>query len=136
MSNGVNIKVERTGFPVMIGEVELWFDSSVENIEKFTRIEKLALKELKKVQKKFKAMELPQKVEDLDKLKDEDTQNVLELTKDFIAIQYELIFGKGSFDKVYKKYPDMFALEKAIKEASNYIAKEIEKAGDQLKSKA
>jgi len=136
MSNGVNIKVERTGFPVMIGEVELWFDSSLENIEKFTKIEKLALKELKKVQKKFKAMELPQKVEDLDKLKEEDTQNVLELTKDFIAIQYELIFGKGSFDKVYKKYPDMFALEKAIKEASNYIAKEIEKAGDQLKSKA
>lgn len=37
----VQIDIQRTGFPVKIGTVELWFDSSVENLRNFFDIEEV-----------------------------------------------------------------------------------------------
>ena len=31
----IQIEIKRTGFPVKLGEVELWFDTSLENLTRF-----------------------------------------------------------------------------------------------------
>lgn len=31
----IQIEVKRSGFPVKLGEVELWFDTSIENLTRF-----------------------------------------------------------------------------------------------------
>src|SRR5690625_74603 len=39
---------------------------------------------------------------------------VIDLHKEFIAAQYDILFGDGTFKKIYKEYPDVFALDKAL----------------------
>ena len=47
----VKIELKRTGFPVEIGNVELWFDSSMENLRRFVNIDEIAKERLTEVSK-------------------------------------------------------------------------------------
>jgi len=38
----IQINVNRTGFPVKVGSLELWFDSSIENLRNFFNIDEIA----------------------------------------------------------------------------------------------
>ena len=118
MSQDVQIDIQRTGFPVKIGTVELWFDSSIENLRRFFNIEEIAQEKLKEAQEKAKHIHFPDEFEnyDLEDYTEEDIKNIdaaLDVNKEFIAAQYDIIFGEGTFKKLYKVYPDFLALEKA-----------------------
>src|SRR5690625_1075135 len=39
---------------------------------------------------------------------------VIDLHKEFIAAQYDILFGDGTCKKIYEEYPDVFALDKAL----------------------
>lgn len=125
MTNTLKVDIQQTGFPVRIGSVELFFDSSLENLVRFINIEKLVQEKLKEAREKAQHIHLPDdaNIEDLDS-KTIDT--ALDLNKEYIAAQYDIIFGDGTFKKVYEAHPDILALEKAIDIVGVSIAKEIE----------
>lgn len=124
----LNFDVQRTGFPVRIGKIELFFDSSIENLRRFFDIEELAQEKLKEAQEKAKHIHFPDKI-DAETVKNMDTKTVdaaLDLNREFIAIQYDIIFGNGVFKKIYKEYPDILALEKMLDPIGKAITKRIE----------
>ena len=146
----IKIGIKRTGFPVKIGEIELWFDSSIENLKKFFNIDKLAEERLEKTKELAKNIKLPDEInEETVKAMDEKTiDDAFNVNKEFIAIQYDLIFGDGTFAKVYKEYPDIMALEEVLEQVGQAVAQKVEdvekerqeksvvKMSDHLKKKA
>lgn len=146
----IKIGIKRTGFPVKIGEIELWFDSSIENLKKFFNIDKLAEERLEKTKEMAKGIVLPDEInEETVKAMDEQTiDDAFSVNKEFIAIQYDLIFGEGTFEKIYGKYPDIMALEDVLEQVGQAVAQKVEdmekerqeksvvKVSDHLKKKA
>jgi hypothetical protein len=146
----IKIGIKRTGFPVKIGEIELWFDSSIENLKKFFNIDKLAAERLEQTKKMAESIVLPDEInEETVKAMDEQTiDDAFNVNKEFIAIQYDLIFGDGTFEKVYEKYPDIMALEGVLEQVGQAVAQKVEdmekerreksvvKVSDHLKKKA
>ncbi|GAK09627.1 hypothetical protein [Geomicrobium sp. JCM 19038] len=120
---GIEIEVKRTGFPVKIGEIELWFDSSLENLRRFLNVKEIAQDKLKEAQEKAKHIHFP---DDLETVDEEAVDQALDVNKEFIAAQYDIIFGDGHFKEIYKKYPDMMALEDSLEAVGVAIAERIE----------
>lgn len=124
----VKIDIQRTGFPVKLGTLELWFDSSLENLRRFFNVDEIAQKKLKEAQEKAKHIHFPDHV-DSENIDDIDVKTVdaaFDVNKEFIAAQYDIIFGDGTFKKIYKKYPDIIALEQALDPIGVAIAQRIE----------
>nr|WP_289038283.1 hypothetical protein [uncultured Allobacillus sp.] len=124
----IKVDIKRTGFPVKIGSLELWFDSSIENLRRFFNVDKIAREKLKEAEEKAKHIHFPDEVtaESVQKMADKDIDAALDLNKEFIAAQYDIIFGDGTFKKIYKEYPDVLALEKALDPIGIAIAERIE----------
>lgn len=124
----VKIDIVKTGFPVKIGSIELWFDSSLENLRRFFDVEELAQAKLKEARDKAKHVHFPDDVT-AGNAKEVDIETVdaaFDVNKEFIAAQYDIIFGDGTFKKIYKKYPDIIALEAALDPVGAAIAQRIE----------
>lgn len=124
----IKIDIQRTGFPVKIGEIELWFDASIENLRRFFNVDEIAQKKLKEAQEKAKHVHFPEEVNE-DNIFNIETEKIdvaFDLNKEFIAAQYDIIFGDGTFKKIYKKYPDVIALENALDPLGEAIAERIE----------
>ncbi|MCM3618752.1 hypothetical protein M3936_14265 [Sutcliffiella horikoshii] len=117
--------IQRTGFPVKIGAIELWFDSSLENLRRFFDVEQIAQEKLKEAQEKAKHIHFPDDI-DVENMDVELVDAAFDVNKEFIAAQYDVIFGEGTFKKIYKQYPDIIALEKAFDPIGIAIAKRIE----------
>lgn len=131
----IQIDIKRTGFPVKIGSLELWFDSSLENLRRFFNIEEIAQKKLKKAQEKAQHIHFPKEV-DVDDLEIETVDAAFDVKKEFIAAQYDIIFGDGTFKKIYKVYPDVLALEETLDVVGAAIAKRIEELEEERSEKA
>lgn len=124
----IQIDIERTGFPVKIGTIELWFDSSLENLRRFINVDELAQRKLREAQEKAQHIHFPAEidVETVQNLDEKTIDAAFDLNKEFIAAQYDIIFGDGTFKKLYKVYPDIIALEKALDIVGVAIAQKIE----------
>lgn len=121
----INIDIKRTGFPVKIGALELWFDASLENLRRFFDVEDIAKEKLKEAQEKAKHIHFPEVVENIEDVEVETVDAAMDVNKEFIAAQYDVIFGDGTFKKIYKEYPDVIALEQALEPIGNAIAEKI-----------
>ncbi|AMQ06729.1 hypothetical protein [Sporosarcina psychrophila] len=134
MTETVNIDIQRSGFPIKLGTVELWFDTSLENLRKFFGVEELAQEKLKEAQEKAQALHFPDVVtaENLDV----DTVNAaFDVNKAFIGAQYDIIFGDGTFKKLYKAYPDIMALEQTLEIVGVAIGNKLELMESERSSK-
>ncbi|GEN87253.1 hypothetical protein [Oceanobacillus sojae] len=133
----VQIDIQRTGFPVKIGEIELWFDSSYENLVNFSKVADKAQKEAEKNIEEIKNIDIPDDY--LEAAKDlpgmhEQGLKIVEFKKKQTAIEYDFMFGKGTFTKLYKKYPDYVALQNGLKALRIAIIEKIaEQAEEQDK---
>lgn len=134
MTEIINIPIKRTGFPVKIGEVELWFDSSIENVRNFLNIEEIAEEKLETVRKKSEHIHFPVEINDetIKDVKVEDIDTAFDANKEFIAIQYDLIFGDGTFKKLYKAIPDIIALDEVLEVVGNSIAERLEEQNKEI----
>src|SRR5690625_29997 len=132
----IQIDVNRTGFPVKIGTIELWFDSSIENLKNFFNIEQITQDRLKKARKKAEHVHFPDDINEDNVLEiEENTINAaFDVHKEFIAIQYDILFGDGAFKKIYEEYPDIIALEGLLKPLGEAIAEKIEEQEKERKS--
>ncbi|MEW8974110.1 MAG: hypothetical protein AB2375_07935 [Tissierellaceae bacterium] len=126
MSQEIKIDIQRTGFPVKIGDLELWFDSSLENLRTFFNIEEVAQEKLKEAQAKAKHIHFPDDIEEVEDIDVKTVDAAFDVTKEWIATQYDIIFGDGAFKKIYKQYPDIIALENALDPIGIAIANRIE----------
>lgn len=129
----IKIDVERTGFPVVIGEVEIWFDSSMESLKNFANAEEIAKEKLKKMTEEAEHVHFPSEVttENVGNIEAKTISQVFDLNKEFIAIQYDVIFGDGTFKKLYEIYPDMYALETLLDPIGNAIADKLQEEVEQ-----
>lgn len=118
----IKFDIKRTGFPVKIGDLELWFDSSLENLRRFFDIEKIAENKLKGISEKAKHIHFPDNSEDLEA---EKVDAAFDLQKEYIAIQYDILFGDGKFKEIYEMYPDILALEDILDPIGESISKRI-----------
>lgn len=136
MNKALDINVKLTGFPVGFtnpetGErLELWFDSSIESLKKFLDLDKLALEKFEKV--KQQAANLQDKLpkdrevfEEVD-LSVESLDAAIDFNKGIIAVKYDLLFGDGSFEKLYEHIPDFEALEEIYPAVDNAISQRIQ----------
>jgi len=119
----LRFEVKRTGFPVKIGDIELFFDCSMENLRRFFDAEEIAHKKLEEVQEKAKHIHFPD--DEIDKTSKNTADEALDLHKEWIAIQYDIIFGEGTFKKIYKKYPDIASLEALLDPIGEGVADNI-----------
>src|SRR5690625_277165 len=118
MTQDIKIDIKRSGFPVKIGAVELWFDSSMENLKNFFNIEEIAHDRLNAAIEKAEHIHFPDSIdksEDLAVAK-KNSGAVIDLHKEFIEAQYDMLFWDGLFKKIYKEFQEVFAL---------YIAREL-----------
>lgn len=122
----IKIDIQRTGFPVKVGSVELWFDSSLENLMNFSNLDEIAQQKLKEAREKAQHIHFPSKINDISDVEAETIDAAFDLNKEFIAAQYDIIFGDGTFKKIYKKYPDILALEQALEVMGFAISERIE----------
>lgn len=124
----IQIDIQRTGFPVKVGEVELWFDSSYENLVNFFKLAEKVQEESEKNIEEMKNIELPDNY--LDAYNDlsgvhKKGLELLEHKKKQTAIEYDLMFGKGTFKKLYQKYPDYVALQNALRSINEAIQEKV-----------
>lgn len=129
MSNVIQLDIEKTGFPVRIGEVELWFSTSPESLRRYIGAEKTLHEEMKRLNIETMNIELPDtsKVTGPDDVDIEVIDEAFEYTKKSLEIQYDILFGEGTFKKIYAVYEDVEALENLLEPLSKLIADEIEK---------
>ena len=125
MTEELKIDIQRTGFPVKVGTIELWFDSSLENLRRFFNVDEIAQRKLKEAQEKAKHIHFPDEIE-LENLDIKTVDAAFDVNKEFIAAQYDIIFGDDTFKKIYKTYPDIIALEQALNPIGVAIADRIE----------
>lgn len=131
----IKIDIQRTGFPVSIGSLELWFDSSLENLRRFFNIDEIAQQKLKEAQEKAKHIHFPNEIEDIEDVDVKTVDAAFDVNKEFIAAQYDILFGDNTFKKIYKQYPDIMALEQALTPIGNAIAERIEGQEQERSSK-
>lgn len=133
----VKVEIKRTGFPVEIGDIELWFDSSVENLKNFANLEKVSREKLDKVSEKAQHVHFPKEINDetINEVTEETIEEAFSLTKEFIAIQYDVVFGDGTFKKIYEKYPDIYALEDTLDIVGLAITERLEEEFDKRVSR-
>ena len=127
MTEVINIPIQRTGFPVKIGSTELWFDSSFENMKRFFNIDDLAKERLEEIREKAEHVHFPDEINEdtIETVKAEDMDTAFDVNKEFIAIQYDLMFGDGTFKQLYADIPDIIALEKVLDVVGKSVADKI-----------
>lgn len=126
-SNEINIDIELTGFPVKIGAMDIWFDSSMENLRTFFNVDEIAMARLEEAKKTSKGLHFPKVIteENVKDIDEKSLDSAIDINKEYIAIQYDVIFGEGTFKDIYKKYPDILALEKILDPLTYAIAGKI-----------
>lgn len=118
----VDIQIKRSGFPVIIGGHEFWYDLSVEKVKEYTEIEQRVNERLQEIQKEI----VNKAILNGDKVNVDNFDGALELSKETCKLNFDLTFGEGTFDTLYKDFPDVQALFNAWFEVQAYIEVKLE----------
>lgn len=118
----VDIQVNRSGFPVVIGGHEFWFDLRAEKVKEYAEIEERVNKRLNEIQKEI----VEKAVLDGDKVNVDNFDGALDLTIETCKLNYDLTLGEGTFDTLYKDFPDVNALYNAWLEVQAFIEVKLE----------
>lgn len=107
-----NIDIELSGFPVSIGGMKFLFQTSETHIDEFLKLSEdpdaYAAKIIAISERHGDVLdkeELPTQEEFAESVADQ---------KEALTVIYDLILGKGSFDRLYEQYPDVVALSKIM----------------------
>ncbi|HEM5043329.1 hypothetical protein Q7W18_05095 [Streptococcus suis] len=119
MANGISVDVVRSGFPVSIGPVELWFDTSDEFLVTFFDLEQEAKKRLAEFEKSIVEANLDNSLEE--GITKDTLLGAIDLEKKLLEIQYDLLFGDGTFKKLYAEFPDHQALDLTLEKVATLI---------------
>lgn len=107
----LDIEVKRSGFPVTIGKLEFWLDTSVDNVKRLMDYDINVASKINEIEKEImeKFNNNDEELTDYEKIK-----RGIELGKQCLEIQYDLLLGEGTFAKIYEEYPDLTALTNTL----------------------
>ena len=123
----IDIKLQKSGFPVIIGGHEFWFDTRPEKIEDYANVEKTVSKRIKEIEEELINDSNENGAKDgLERIK-----GAIDLVKERIKLNYDTIFGDGTFDTLYNDFPDIQALANAWNEVEANISVKLEQIAEQ-----
>lgn len=133
----ININIERSGFPVKIGEFEFWFDTSNEAMQHFINIDQIANDRYNAYLAEISERSAKGEFDDAKKgeITEEVIGQAIELERKQVEIKYDALFGDGTFAKLYEKYPDYLALDDALDQADILIGEELKKIKEERANK-
>lgn len=105
----LDIEVKKSGFPVTIGKFEFWLDTSVDNVKRLMDYDINVASKINEIEK-----EIMEKFGDKEITQYETLERGIELGKQCLEIQYDLLLGEGTFAKLYEEYPDLNALTNSL----------------------
>ena len=105
----IDIQLKKSGFPINVGGHELWFDLRAEKVKEYAELEQEVNKRLQEIHKEI----MEKSIVNGDKVDFDNFDGAIELTKESTKLNYDLIFGEGTFDKLYNDFPDIQALTEA-----------------------
>lgn len=125
----INVNIERSGFPIKIGDFEFWFDTSTEALVKFAGVTQTIADRFNEYQKELVERSNAGEFDDVKEgvIDAKVIQQAIEMEKKLLEIKYDAFFGDGTFAKLYEKYPDYLALENALEQVDELVVKELEK---------
>lgn len=129
----ISIDIKRSYLPVKIGEIELQFDTSLENISRLATLQEEITDRFNKYQ-----LELLERSNngEFDDVKDgvinkQVLDEAFEIQKKMTEIKYDVLFGDGTFAKLYDRYPDIEALDSAFDEVDTLLGAELDRMGQE-----
>lgn len=125
----INLEVKRSGFPIKIGLHEFWFDTRIEHLTTLANATQVANDKLNKVKENI----IKSKLEDLDIEKEmengvvpDEILGAVDLFKEQTKIEFDVLLGDGTFDKLYADYPDVQALRLTLDTLNEQIVLKLE----------
>lgn len=112
----IKIQTKQTGIPVEFGELNFVFDTSDESIKHFN-------KEIEVIQKKL------EKIDTSKEDTEEDVDRMFDEAKDYLGEGFNLMLGKGAFDKIYEQTPSVLNLIEPFVELAEGIKEELSALG-------
>ena len=110
------IELKRNYIPINIGEIELQFDTSLENISRLASLQG-------EITERFNKYQL--------ELIERSNNGEFDMQKKMTEIKYDVLFGDGTFAKLYERYPDLDALDHAFDEADTLLGAELDRLGQE-----
>lgn len=126
-NKALEIKLEREGFPIVIGEVEFFFGTSIEDLQRFFSVQEELERSLAKIG------------ENQNEISEESTAADVQQSIDFVTekvrLQYDALLGEGSFEKIYSVFPYVDVLAEQYDVIAFSIADRIEKETEKRKDR-
>ena len=127
----ISIELKRNYIPINIGEIELQFDTSLENISRLSTLQQDIADRFNKYQLELLDRSNNGEFDDLKEgvINKKVIDEAFEIQKKMTEIKYDVLFGDGTFAKLYERYPDVEALDSAFDDVDTLLGAELEKMG-------
>lgn len=117
--NTLNFKIEKDYIPVVINGLEFQFETNEENLAKFIGMKEHIESEMDELKKG-----MPD-IDDEDDISKEDVEQVLNIAKESLKIQYDVMLGTGSFERLYEIVPSIEKLSDLLAEIGESLSAEL-----------
>ena len=129
----ISIELKRNYIPINIGEIELQFDTSLENISRLSTLQQDIADRFNKYQLELLDRSNNGEFDDLKEgvINKQVLDEAFEIQKKMTEIKYDVLFGDGTFAKLYDRYPDIEALDSAFDEVDTLLGAELDRMGQE-----
>lgn len=129
----ISIELKRNYIPINIGEIELQFDTSLENISRLSTLQQDIADRFNKYQLELLDRSNNGEFDDLKEgvINKKVIDEAFEIQKKMTEIKYDVLFGDGTFAKLYERYQDVESLDSAFDEVDTLLGAELEKMGQE-----
>ena len=129
----ISIDIKRSYLPVKIGEIELQFDTSLENISRLATFQQDIADRFNKYQLELLERSNNGEFDDLKEgvINKQVIDEAFEIQKKMTEIKYDVLFGDGTFAKLYDRYQDIEALASAFDEVDTLMGAAFDRMGQE-----
>lgn len=129
----ISIDIKRSFLPIEIGDVELQFDTSLENISRLSTLQQDIADRFNKYQLELLERSNNGEFDDLKEgvINKQVIDEAFEIQKKMTEIKYDVLFGDGTFAKLYERYPDVEALDSAFDDVDTLLGAELGRMGQE-----
>ncbi|MGL9877975.1 hypothetical protein [Enterococcus sp. DIV0240d] len=113
--------IKRSGFPINIGTLEFFFGTSVEELTRFFDVQEEIEDKINPLVKKREKLAIDQ-----ENITKNDANNLISISNEMNALQYDALLGDGSYEKIYAEYPDAVQLFDLFDSIAEKVAEAIE----------
>lgn len=129
----ISIDIKRSYLPIKIGDVELQFDTSLENISRLSTLQQDIADRFNKYQLELLERSNNGEFDDLKEgvINKQVIDEAFEIQKKMTEIKYDVLFGDGTFAKLYERYPDVESLDLAFDDVDTLLGAELDRMGQE-----